>query len=63
MELIRSTDYFAAIPLVRGVCRLEPNQPASNQPFRQRVEADIFLIAMVATTVVAVAILACNWSL
>jgi len=62
MELIRSTDYFAAIPHVAGVSLLEPNQPVSEQAVRQRTEADISLVALVATTVVAVATLALNWA-
>jgi hypothetical protein len=62
MELIHSTDYFAAIPHVAGNGLLKPNQPVSDQAFRQRTEADFSLVALVATTVVAVATLALNWA-
>ena len=62
MELNHSTDYFAAIPFVPVNSRLEPNQLANIQRLRQRIEADMFLIVMVAATLFAVAILICNCS-
>jgi hypothetical protein len=64
MELIRSTDYFAAIPHVRGVGLFlsEPNQSVSGQAFRQRAAANISLVALVVITAVAVATVIFNWS-
>ena len=62
MELIRSTDYFAAIPHVHGMGLSEPDQSVSDQAFRQRSEANISFVALIATTAVAVATIIFNWS-
>ena len=62
MELIRSTDYFAAIPHLYGMGLSEPDQSVSDQAFRQRSEANISFVALIATTAVAVATIIFNWS-
>ena len=61
MELVHSTDYFAAIPKVElpGPVILHS---VSNEKFHRRMEADFCLLALVLATAAIVATVMLNWS-
>jgi hypothetical protein len=62
MDAVRTTDFFAVIPVVGAAPEVVVSQRLLDEAARQRVTADVALLVLMFTAALMVASVIFNWS-